>query len=320
MGFSPVPLEVRKQSTMTLRIANPFAGLEEVVQENFPLRRYTWYRIGGPARYFIRPRSVDELREAVGRCMENEIPIYVLGLGANLLVRDEGIDGAVFRLDAAAFDEVRIQDNRVHVGAGVDLQKLIVQTVRAGLAGIETLAGIPGTIGGAIRMNAGGKFGELGPVVESVRTMDLRGTVEEHGSDEIVFSYRSSDIADPFILGATLRLELEDADAIAKRCKDVWMYKRNSQPLNSRNSGCIFKNPTGQSAGALIDQAGLKGLRVGGAEVSPKHANFITADANCSSSEVLSLIKQIQTCVYERFGVELHPEVRIWPTSDTVSA
>src|SRR5262245_19037300 len=142
---------------MTMRITsttttNPFAGLEEAVAENEPLRSYTWYMIGGPARWFIRPRSAEELQEAARRCVENDIPIYVLGLGANLLVSDTAVDGAVFRLDQEFFRRVRFDENKVEVGAGVDMQKLLLRTVRQGLAGIECLAGIPGTVGGGIRM------------------------------------------------------------------------------------------------------------------------------------------------------------------------
>ena len=299
---------------MSVRLANPFAGLDAFVREDFPLRRHTWYRIGGPAKYYVTPRDAGELAQATLRCVENDVPTYVLGLGANLLVRDEGVDGAVFRLDAPAFDVVSVDGDRVHVGAGVDLQKLIVQTVRQGLAGIEVLAGIPGTIGGAIRMNAGGKFGDLGPFVESVTTMDASGTVSERSRDEIVFGYRSSNIADRFILGATLRLERDDPNVLLKRCKEVWMYKRNSQPLNSRNSGCIFKNPGGgRSAGALIDQAGLKGFAIGRAEVSQKHANFIVAQSDCPSEDVLRLIKLVQERVHNHAGVALETEVKIWP-------
>lgn len=300
---------------MTLRIANPFGGLDEIVQEHFPLKRHTWYRIGGPARYFVRPRSVDELREVQARCMENEIPMYVLGLGANLLIRDEGIDGAVIRLDDEHWEQVETDGETVRANAGVDLQKLIVQTVRGGLGGIETLAGIPGTIGGAIRMNAGGKFGDIGAVVDSVTTMDVSGTVETRTRDELVFGYRHSDIAEPLILSATLKLDADDPDELAKRCKEVWMYKRNSQPLNTKNSGCIFKNPPGggPSAGALIDQAGLKGLRIGGAEVSDKHANFIIAHPDCPSDDVLNLIRQVRDRVEQASGVTLQTEVKIWP-------
>ena len=299
---------------MSLRLANPFAGLDAFVRENHPLRRHTWYRIGGPARFYVTPRDVEELAEATRCCVEHDVATYVLGLGANLLVRDEGVDGAVFRLDAPAFETVDIDGDLVHVGAGVDLQKLIVQTVRGGLAGIEVLAGIPGTIGGAIRMNAGGKFGDLGPFVDSVTTMDAGGTVTRRTRDEIVFGYRSSNVTDRFILGATLRLERDDPDALLARCKEVWMYKRNTQPLNSRNSGCIFRNPGGgKSAGALIDQAGLKGFAIGRAEVSEKHANFIIAQPECPSDDVFRLIKLVQERVHAHSGVALETEVKIWP-------
>lgn len=304
--------------SMSLRIANPFSGLEPIVAENFPLKRHTWYRIGGPAKYFIRPRSQQELADAIARCVENGIAIYMLGLGANLLIRDEGIDGAVFRLDEPAFDSVEPAGELLTTGAGVDLQKLIVRTVRDGLAGIETLAGIPGTIGGAIRMNAGGKFGDIGAVVESVTTMDYNGVVTKRSKDEIVFGYRSSNLSDPIILSAELRLDQEDPEEVVKRYKEVWMYKRNTQPLNTRNSGCIFKNPgNGMSAGALIDQSGLKGLRVGQAEVSTKHANFVVAHTDCPSEDVLKLIKIVQERVFERHAVALETEVKIWPPSIT---
>lgn len=299
---------------MTMKIANPFAGLESIVAESYPLRRHTWYRIGGPARFFVRPEGVDQLREAVARCVENEIPIYVLGLGANLLVRDEGVDGAVFRLDSDAFTQTQVDGDRVTAGAGVDLQKLIVQTVRTGLAGIESLAGIPGTIGGAVRMNAGGKFGDLGTSVESVTVMDAHGDVVVRGRDELLFGYRTSNIVAPFILSATLTLEPEDPENIVPLYKEVWMYKRNTQPLNTRNSGCIFKNPAeGLGAGALIDQTGLKGLRFGRAEVSERHANFIIAHPDCPCSDVLELIRLVQQRVADRTGIDLRPEVKIWP-------
>ena len=299
---------------MTMQIANPFAGLEGAVSENEPLARYTWYRIGGPARWFVRPRSLDELREAAARCVENGIPIYVLGLGANLLVDDEGVpDGAVFRLDHDYWRRAKFSGTTVEVGAGVDMQKLVVRTVRHGLAGIECLAGIPGTIGGGVRMNAGGKFGDLGAVVSKVTVMDSEGTVFERHKDDLVFEYRSTNIAAPFILGATLELEEDDPERIMAKTKEIWMFKRNSQPLSTKNCGCIFKNPRGLSAGALIDQAGLKGMQVGGAEVSHKHANFIIAHPGCTAADVQKLVKIIREKVYEKNEIVLESEVKFWP-------
>jgi UDP-N-acetylmuramate dehydrogenase len=299
---------------MTMRIANsnPFSGLDDIVTENVPLAPHTWYKLGGPARWYIRPRSIEELQETSRRCLENEVPTYVLGLGANLLVRDQGVNGAVFRLDDDFWRRVRFDKNVADVGAGVDMQKLILRTCRQGLAGIECLAGIPGTIGGGIKMNAGGKFGDIGAAVTSVTVMDMEGTVFQRTKDDLVFEYRSTNISARFILGATLQLEEDDPDRIMRRTKEIWMFKRNSQPLNTKNAGCIFKNPRGLSAGALIDQAGLKGMKVGGAEVSEKHANFIVAHEGCNADDVLRLIKIIQEKVYERNQIHLESEVQIW--------
>jgi UDP-N-acetylmuramate dehydrogenase len=283
------------------------------VTENVALAKYTWYKIGGPARYFVRPRSVEELQLAARRCHESGIPIYVLGLGANLLVADRGVDGAVFRLSEEFWRRVKFDGSTLEVGAGVDMQKLLLRSVREGRAGLECLAGIPGTIGGGIRMNAGGKFGDLGSVVSTVTVMDAQGNVFQRTKDDLVFDYRKTNIVAPFILGATLDLEEDDPDQIMARTKEIWMYKRNTQPLNTKNCGCIFKNPRGLSAGALIDQTGLKGLRVGNAEVSDKHANFIVAHPDCTSEDVLKLTKIIKERVYEKHQVLLESEVKVWP-------
>ena len=296
-----------------LRIAKPFGGLEDFVEENHPLAKHTWYKIGGPARYFVRPRTQEELQEAVARCIENNIPIHILGLGANLLVSDEGVDGAVFRLDQDYWRRVKFDGTTVEVGAGVDMQKLIIRTAREGLAGIEVLAGIPGTIGGGIRMNAGGKFGELGSFIQTVTVMDDEGTVFTRTKDDLVFSYRKSNISARFILGATLKQEQDDPEKVVKRTKEIWMYKQNSQPLNTKNCGCVFKNPGGGvGAGALIDQAGLKGKRVGGAEVSTKHAKIIVAHPGCRADDVKTLINNIKEKNWDTKGLTLETEVQIW--------
>jgi UDP-N-acetylmuramate dehydrogenase len=300
--------------SLHLTSSNPFAGLDEpVVAENVPLAPYTWYKIGGPARWFVRPRNVEELQDCARRCVENDVAIYVLGLGANLLVGDAGVDGAVFRLDQDYFRRVRYHENQVEVGAGVDMQKLILRTVREGLAGVECLAGIPGTVGGGIRMNAGGKFGDIGALVLKVAVMDQEGTLFERHRDDLVFDYRQTNISAKFILGATLALEPDDPDRIMRRTKEIWMFKRNTQPLNTKNCGCMFKNPRGLSAGALIDQAGLKGMRVGGAEVSSKHANFIIAHPGCTADDVMKLVKIIREKVYDKNEIHLDTEVQIWP-------
>jgi UDP-N-acetylmuramate dehydrogenase len=297
---------------MKLHTANPFAELEAIVTENMPLARHTWYRIGGPARWFIRPRSVEELQEVVRRCYEDDIQTYVLGLGANILVGDNGVDGAVIRFDEDYWRRAKIEKDSLEVGAGVDMQKLILRTVRAGLAGIESLAGIPGTIGGGIRMNAGGKYGDIGSRVTKVTVMGQDGTVFDRVKGELMFDYRQTNIISPYILGATLEVDEEDPEVLMKRTKEIWMFKKNSQPLNTKSAGCMFKNPRGLSAGALIDQAGLKGFRVGGAEVSEKHANFIIAHPGCRADDVQKIVKIIQEKVAEKSEVNLQTEVKMW--------
>jgi len=296
------------QTVMT----NPFADLDEIVQEQAPLAPLTWYRIGGPARFLIRPRSPQELAEVGRRCVENDLRMYVLGMGANLLVGDGGVDGAVIRLDADHWRQVRITGTTVEAGAGADLQKLIVRTVRAGLAGLESLAGIPGTVGGGVKMNAGGKFGDLGSVVQQVAVMDSAGNGFTRHKDDLVFAYRTTNISAPFILGATLELGEDDPTRIMRKTKEIWMYKRNTQPLNTKSCGCVFKNPRGMSAGALIDAAGLKGTRVGGAEVSGKHANFVVAHPGCRADDVLALIQLVREKVWAKNQVELESEVQVW--------
>jgi UDP-N-acetylmuramate dehydrogenase len=188
----------------------------------------------------------------------------------------------------------------------------VLNTVRKGLAGIECMAGIPGTVGGGVRMNAGGKFGDLGALVTKVWTMDTEGNQYERLKDDLVFEYRRTNITAPFITGAVLELEPDDPERIMQRTKEIWMYKRNSQPLNAKSAGCMFKNPRGLSAGALIDHAGLKGFRVGGAEVSTKHANFVVAHPGCRADDILRLVKIIKEKVAEKNDVALESEVQVW--------
>ncbi len=297
-------------STMTE--ASPLADLDFVVPDA-PLARLTWYRIGGPARFLARPPAVDDLAELVRRCAAEKLPLYVLGLGANLLVSDAGVGGVVVRLEGPYWEHVEINGATVTARAGVDLQKLLLQTVRAGLAGLETLAGIPATVGGAARMNAGGKYGDFGNAVSTLTVMDAAGNVYDRTRDDLIWEYRRVNVAAPLILAATLDLEPDDPDALARRMREVWMFKRNTQPLNTKSAGCIFKNPPGQSAGALIDRSGLKGRRVGGAEVSDKHANFVIAHPGCTSADVEALIEEIRDVVRERQGVDMEPEVKRWP-------
>jgi len=291
---------------------NIFSGLEEIVETDYQLAKETWYGLGGPADYFIRPKTVRQLKEVVCRCNENKIPIYVMGLGSNLLISDEGLRAAVIKLKADEFEQIRFDGEQITTWAGVELSKLVLTCVQKGLAGIEALMGIPGSVGGAVKMNAGGNFGDIGAVVETVSLMDASGNVFEKSKPVLGFDYRRTNITAKFILNASLKLNTADPEQVIRTVKEIWIYKKNNQPLNTVNSGCIFKNPRGVSAGALIDRAGLKGLQIGGAVVSEKHANFIIAQKGCQSRDVMRLIDAIKERVKEQFDVEIELEIEIW--------
>jgi UDP-N-acetylmuramate dehydrogenase len=289
-----------------------FDGLEEIVESDHPLAPHTWYRLGGPADYFIQPRTVQELKRVVQRCDENHVPVFVMGMGSNLLVGDEGVRGAVIKLEGDEFGQTEFESEQVTAGAGVQLSKLVLDCVDRGLSGIEALTGIPGSVGGAVKMNAGGNFGDIGSAVESVTLMDAHGSVFEKSKPELIFDYRSANIRARFVLSARVKLSPADPERIMRTVKESWIYKKNSQPLSTRNCGCVFKNPPGATAGALIDRAGLKGRRVGGAVVSEKHANFIIAQDGCKSRDVMQLIESVQQEVRRRLDVQLELELEIW--------
>ncbi|MGB7581726.1 MAG: UDP-N-acetylmuramate dehydrogenase [Sedimentisphaerales bacterium] len=289
-----------------------FSGYEKIVETKHPLAKETWYGLGGPADYFIRPEDTNQLAQVVKRCNENKVPIYVLGYGSNLLVSDQGVRGAVIQLKGEKFSQINFVKEQVVAGAGVELSRLILTCAKKGLSGLEPLTGIPGSIGGAVRMNSGGNFGDIGTVVESVTLMDKDGKVSEKKKPELQFDYRQTNITAKFILEAKINMTEGDPEQITKTIKENWVYKKNNQPLNTVNSGCVFKNPRGLSAGAMIDRAGLKGLQIGGAIVSEKHANFFIAQKGCTSQDVLRLIDIVKEKVLKQFNVELELEIEIW--------
>ncbi|MBW8001405.1 MAG: UDP-N-acetylmuramate dehydrogenase [Planctomycetes bacterium] len=291
---------------------NIFTGLEQIVETDYPLSKQTWYGLGGPADYFVRPQTVDQLQQVVQRCNENKVPIYVLGFGSNLLISDKGLKAAVIKLDSKDFKQVKFSGENVTAWAGAELSRLVLTCVEKGLSGVEALTGIPGSIGGAVKMNAGGNFGDIGAAVESVTLMDAQGSVFEKSKPELIFDYRQTNITAKFILSAQLQLTEGTSDQIMRTVKEIWMYKKNNQPLNTKNSGCIFKNPRGVSAGALIDRTGLKGLQLGGAVISEKHANFIIAQKGCKTRDVIRLIDVVKEKVKKRFDIDLELEVEIW--------
>ena len=286
---------------------------EEVCRRNVPLAPLTWFRLGGPAEYLISPRNETQLAAVIRRCRDSGTPVRFLGLGANVIVSDEGVSGVVIRLDAGEFVETRIEGNRVVAGGGVDMTKLVRKSVRLGLAGLENLAGIPGTVGGGIAMNCGGKYGEIGTAVKNVRVIGPDGKVYERDHDDLEFSYRHCSLGADCVASAGFELEPVDPHDLELRFREIWMYKQNTQPpLGAQSVGCIFRNPNGRSAGEIIDRAGLKGMRLGSAYVSDRHANFVLADPGGRAADVIGLIHLVEQRVADHCGIRLEPEVRIW--------
>lgn len=284
----------------------------DIVTRDVPLAAHTWLRVGGPAQYLVKPRSLPELEAVVATCHRGGIPIRVLGSGSNLLVRDEGVSGAVLQLDHEVFTRVEVTGHTLRAGAGALLSHAIAASVSAGLGGLDTLVGIPGTLGGALRGNAGGKSGEIGQFVKSVDVLTPAGARLTRKGEELGFSYRASGLTESILLAAELELTPDQPEAIAHRMRTLWIMKKTTQPLVFQSAGCIFKNPRGLSAGLLIDQAGLKGARIGQAEVSDRHANFIVTSPGATARDVLRLIDLARSKVAEQFGIDLELEVQIW--------
>ncbi|MFG0297794.1 MAG: UDP-N-acetylmuramate dehydrogenase [Maioricimonas sp. JB045] len=284
----------------------------EITRSDVPLAPYTWLNVGGPAQLFIEPRTRQELKDVISTCQQNEIPIRLLGGGSNLLVRDEGFGGAVIHLTGDEFTFVSIEGTTVRAGAAAPLSHVISQTVNAGLAGLETLVGISGTQGGAIRGNAGGRHGDIGQFVRAVDVVTSEGKEFTRTEDELAFDYRHSSINELVVVSAELALSTDDPDSLTRRMRKLWIMKKAAQPLSFQSAGCIFKNPRGLSAGALIEQAGLKGTRVGQCEVSDRHANFIVTHDGATSDDILKLIDLIRTQVSEIHGVQLELEIQVW--------
>lgn len=272
----------------------------------------TWFRLGGPARWLCRPRDAEELARLVRRARDAEVPLKVLGGGANVLISDDGFDGVVVRLDQPSFRQVQRGGHSVRAGAGVDLMRFSKECSEAGLSGLECMAGIPGSVGGAVRMNAGGRFGDIGGAVREVEVLHSDGRLERRTSEQMGFGYRQSNLDDAIALSVTFELSESDPEATKGRFEEIFSFKTASQPLSAKSAGCIFKNPPGSSAGALIDRAGLKGARRGGASVSTRHANFIVAEVGARSSDVLFLIDLIRERVAREFDTALEVEVDIW--------
>ncbi|HEU4339337.1 MAG TPA: UDP-N-acetylmuramate dehydrogenase [Planctomycetota bacterium] len=276
-----------------------------------PLASGTTFRIGGPARWLVEPASTDQAADTLRAARECDISLKLLGGGSNLLVRDEGVDGAVLRLNrlkAVAWGT----DGSATIEGGASLPRLVKEATQRGLSGLEGLTGVPGSVAGALVMNAGGRHGEIGPTVRWVDVLESDGTPRRLSQAEAGFRYRASDLRGRIVVGARLELNPSDPTGLAAKYGEIMRDKKETQPLGRPNAGCIFKNPAGAKAGRLIDECGLKGARAGAAHVSSKHANFIINEGRATADDVLELIDRIRAAVSSRRGVSLELEILVW--------
>jgi UDP-N-acetylmuramate--alanine ligase len=275
------------------------------------MSRRTTLRVGGPADLYVEPASESDLADTLKFCAERELPFFLLGRGSNLLVRDGGFRGVVINLAHPHFSRIEITETRMDCGAGAKLKNIAVEAKRHRIAGLEFLEGIPGSLGGGLRMNAGAMGGSLFERIESVRLMDFTGTMRELPAKEMGAEYRSCPLLKTHVaLGAVLVGRMDSHESIAQRMIAFSRKRWTSQPA-APSAGCIFKNPVTVPAGRLIDELGLKGMRVGGAMVSIEHGNFIVTDGTATARDVLELILFIQQRAKTERNVDLHTEVEI---------
>ncbi len=285
-------------------------GLAGVVKRDEPMARHTTFRIGGPAALFVECANLADLAMTTGVCEQEGLEWTVLGKGSNVLSSDEGYDGVVIVL-GRDFKRHTVVDGNVRSGSGVTLAVLVQEAFNIGLTGFEFAVGIPGTLGGALAMNAGGRDAWIGDVVESVTLFaPEKGLVALRGS-EVSWGYRRTDLPTRgIIVESSLRLQPGDRDEIRRTMEASLRRRKRTQPLGMANAGSVFVNPEGDSAGRLIESLGLKGHKVGGAMVSELHANFIVNTGNATAADVIELVRQLRESVEDAYGIELRPEVR----------
>jgi UDP-N-acetylmuramate dehydrogenase len=274
-----------------------------------PMAPFTWFRVGGNADALFRPADLDDLISVL-ETLPEEVPVTVVGVGSNLLVRDGGVPGMVLRL-VGPFATIDAVGDTISAGAGALDQTVARTAEEAGLAGLEFLSGVPGTIGGALRMNAGAFGGEMTDVTVSAQALDRAGNMQILGPDELGFSYRRSTVPEGWIfLSASLRGRPGKAADIAARMAAIAQAREESQPIKVRTGGSTFANPQGNSAWKLIDAAGCRGLVMGGAQVSEKHCNFLLNNGDATAADIEDLGEEVRRRVLETSGVELHWEIR----------
>ncbi len=283
---------------------------------NEPMRNHTSFRVGGKADAIFYPQDTEDLKEILALARDQRLPYYIFGKGTNLLVRDGGIRGIVINLAHGFKGISEVEDNRnwvlIRADTGVLLSDLMAYSVANGLSGLEFTAGIPGSVGGAIAMNAGTRDGSIQDIVFSITLMDYSGEVFRRDRKGLKFTYRKLELGKhEIILEGIFELKKAPKEEIKAKIISYMSYKKSSQPLNSASCGCIFKNPEGHFAGQLIEEVGLKGYRIGDAMISEVHANFIVNVGEAEANDILNLMALIQKKIYEEKGIYLEPEVQI---------
>jgi UDP-N-acetylmuramate dehydrogenase len=285
---------------------------QSIMKFNEPLKEHTTFKIGGPVDVMIMPKNIEELQTIITTCASKHFPYIVLGLGSNILVRDKGYRGIAIKL-GNSLKTIQITDNQIYCEAGIRLSELSRKSADSGLSGLEFAEGIPGSLGGAIVMNAGAYDGEMKNVITSVQAISPQGEIRTFNSSELEFSYRHSIFqANGFIVvSALMKLKYDNIDVIKNKMREFARQRREKQPLEFPSAGSIFRRPEGFYVGPMIEKMGLKGYRIGGAEVSAKHAGFIINIGDAAASDVIQLIKYIQEKALHQYGVNLQPEIVI---------
>ncbi len=281
------------------------------IRQEEPMRDHTTFRIGGPARFFVMPETTEELRAVLALCQKEDMPFYVIGNGSNLLVSDAGYDGVVIQI-CRNMNRITVDGCRIRAKAGALLTQIAAKALDSSLTGFEFASGIPGTLGGACVMNAGAYGGEMKDVLEEVQVLTQDGTFKTLKKDELKLGYRTSVIAekDYIVLEASLLLKEGDREQISGRMEELKERRVEKQPLEYPSAGSTFKRPEGHFAGQLIQEAGLRGFSVGGAQVSEKHCGFVINRDHATAADVNALMNQVIRRVKENSGVTLEPEVK----------
>lgn len=291
-----------------LRVA--LRSMRGAVREHVELGPMMHLRIGGPADWFLEPYAEEDAALAVRVCRELDVPLRILGGGSNIVVADAGVRGAVLHL--GNLNRIVRDGNRITAGAGVTLPSLLRATKEVGLAGLEKLTGIPAQVGGAVAMNAGTRDGETFEHLVSLTLVEPEGQLEVRGKDRFRAVYRDGGLRDAVVLQASFELVPDDPKAIFERFSQSLKRRNATQPVSQRSVGCVFRNPSGDAAGRLIEASGCKTLRSGGIEVSGQHANYFVNDGRGSAADFVGLMAEVKKRVHDKFGIDLEPEVKFW--------